>query len=82
MSDDDVLADMEKQLNEVDIPIDQLNVQELSDLQLTQELAETRTKLYDIKEMMHPKTDEGRSLHSRRAALLIENNRRFSQGYR
>lgn len=43
----------------------------MSDLDLLNELADVREALYDRNEMLSPRTQEGRELHSRRTALLL-----------
>lgn len=76
--DDDALAFMREQLSDIDVPPDTANVRLLSDLQLAEQLENVKDQLMEIGEMRHVKTQRGRELHSRRSALIVERNKRFS----
>lgn len=81
---DAVLAEMEKQFEDFEISADILdpskdptNVQTLSDAELSEAFNIVRDKLIAMNEMLgEPRTQEGRELHSQRAAYLIEMQRR------
>ena len=60
---------------EIEVP-ETKSVQDMSKFELGETLHDTRQKLIDMGEMMIPKTEEGRELHSLRAACLIEMKRR------
>lgn len=55
---------------------DTKSVKDMSGFELGETFQDTRQKLIEIGEMMVPRTDEGRELHSLRAACLIELKRR------
>lgn len=61
---------------ELEYPTDFVNYASLTDLELMLAYDSVRTQLLDLKEMINPKTREGRDLHSERAAMLVEINRR------
>lgn len=74
---DVVLAALEDQLSDVAetfnlIDDTEPSVGDFTDLELIAELHVTRDRLLALREMLNPKTETGRELHSRRAALLIE----------
>lgn len=48
----------------------------LETIELSRRLNHIKQELFDRKEMMDPRTDEGRDLHSERAAILIELHKR------
>lgn len=68
--DDDPFAEFEKQFEEQDLT-DTLDFSTLTDLELLSRFSDVRGELYKIQEMMDPRTDRGRELHSERLALLI-----------
>jgi hypothetical protein len=68
------LAGMEAHVN------DEVNVRLLSDYALADKLADVRRVLIDSGEMLEPRTEAGRDLHSLRAALLIEHRQRQNKG--
>lgn len=73
---DDVIARLEAEFT---TDIDTSDVEDVTKLEpgaLLRQFALVEIKLRDIGEMMHPHTDEGRDLHSRRAAYLVEMRRR------
>ena len=72
---DDLFADIVAGLD-LHEPKDTVNAQSLSNAQLSAVFNEVRDQLIQMGEMMEPKTDVGRDLHSRRAAYLIEMSRR------
>lgn len=55
---------------------DIVNVSLLSDVELSSRYNQCRQDLLAIGEMMEPKTDKGRELHSERAAYIVEMRRR------
>jgi hypothetical protein len=69
---EDVLAYLEAQLSDVEIPTDVENVKEVSSPDLGEQLAALDRQLSQMGELLHPRTQEGRDLHSKRAALLVE----------
>lgn len=74
---DDVIARLEAEFtgNELDTS-DVEDVTKLEPGALLRQFALVERQLRDIGQMMHPTDDEGRDLHSRRAAYLIEMRRR------
>jgi hypothetical protein len=81
---DAILAEMEKQFEGTAISEgilhpanDPVNVQTLTDAELSERFNACRDRLIEINEMIgEAKTQEGRELHSERAAYLIEMQRR------
>lgn len=77
---DVVLAALEDQLSDVAVTFDSIDgdesVRTLTDPKLILELKRVRDRLLGRGEMLNPTTADGRELHSRRAALLIEMRRR------
>lgn len=74
---DDVIARLEAEFTGAEI--DTSDVEDVTKLEggaLLRQFAETERELRGLSEMMHPHTDEGRALHSKRAAYLIEMRRR------
>lgn len=53
------------------LPVDVVDYTTKNRLELSVLLQEVTDKLYEREEMLQPSTDEGRRLHSERAALLI-----------
>lgn len=74
--DDDVLAAMEAQLDDLEVPEDIENVQKIPSPELTMRVQHIDSKLSSMGELRQPRTQEGRDLHSTRAALLVELARR------
>lgn len=75
--DEDVLAGLEEQLADLVLdPGDTTNVRELSPKDLLARFAAVERKLREMAELMVPRTQEGRDLHSQRAAYLVELRRR------
>jgi hypothetical protein len=72
---DDLLARLEAEMGDVDIS-DVEDVTKLEGGALLRQFALVERQLRDIGEMMQPHTDDGRELHSRRSAYLIEMRRR------
>lgn len=72
---DDLFADLVASV-EIEEPTDAINVRELDNAHLSAAFNDVRDRLIALSEMMEPKTEEGRELHSRRAAYLIEMSRR------
>ncbi len=75
---DDIFASMKEQLSDIEIPKEESPVDKLSLKEIYAEVEKIRQKLLKNKEMFTPISEESRQLHSRRAALLIEINRRFA----
>lgn len=69
---DDIVAGLDFDTVEDDI----LRVDQLDDLNLAVKHKEVRKALMDSGEMLDPKTDTGRELHSQRVALIVEMRRR------
>lgn len=67
--------DLEAQLADIAEPT-VVDVTTLNVAELVTRLEETRQNLFKLGEMLDPKTDQGRELHSTRAALLIELRKR------
>lgn len=74
--DDSVLAAMAAQLEGIEAPTDVENVQDLPAPKLTQQLQDIDRTLSKWGELMSPRTEQGRELHSKRVALLVELSRR------
>lgn len=70
---EDMVADLVFDEEITDLPTP---VSDLTDRQLLTELSEVRRQLVGTPDMIEARTERGRELHSRRAALLIESNRR------
>lgn len=78
MAEDDpnaILADLESQFEDIEEPWAE-SVRDFSDLELSGRFNEVRSRLIELNEMQDPRTEEGRELHSLRAAYLIEMARR------
>lgn len=58
------------------VPINVESVTMLDEVELSRRFNEVRGELLTRGEMISPKTDTGRELHSQRAALLVEMRRR------
>lgn len=65
-------------MQDVDIPIptDVVNVSLLDEAELNKRFTFCKQELYEMGEMLRPKTERGRELHSERAAYLVEMRRR------
>jgi hypothetical protein len=57
-------------------PTDVVNVALLDEVELSRRYNAVKQALLEKKEMLHPKTQEGRDLHSERASYLLEMRRR------
>lgn len=68
--------DLRSMLDAVEEPVDVVNVTELDDSKLIRLFSDVRNELFKLGEMMAPKTDRGRELHSLRTACLLETQRR------
>lgn len=69
--DDAVLAAMFEQLTDIKEPDAATDYTKLTDVQVSHAFNDVRDRLLHLGEMQEPKTDEGRDLHSKRAALLV-----------
>jgi hypothetical protein len=63
-------------LDDEDATRDGVPVTELSDVELLREFQYLRVELMELRELVHPTTQRGRDLHSRRAACQLELRRR------
>lgn len=72
---DDIFAGMMAELDIVE-PTDVVNVALLDEVELSSRYNSCKQKLFELGEMLHPKTQQGRDLHSERAAYLVELRRR------
>jgi len=75
MTDDDILAELEDEFSEVVVQ-DVEVVSTLDAATLLRRFAKVELDLRERGEMMAPRTDTGRELHSARSAMLIELKRR------
>lgn len=57
-------------------PVDTVNVALLDEVELSKRYNAVKQSLLERGEMLNPKTQEGRDLHSERAAYLLELRRR------
>lgn len=71
MSDEDLFAQLEDVFAAVDAapPIDYTTWETFD---LLDELEEVTQDIKNLRQILHPRTEEARDLHSRRAALVIE----------
>lgn len=84
MTDDQEIDDQFRALTEgldaeIPPPTDVVSVCMLDELGLSRRFNEVRQALLNMSEMVDPKTEKGRELHSERAALIIEMRRRGMQ---
>lgn len=63
-------------LDGLEEPNDIVDVQALSTMELLTYHQAIRKQLYELGEMLEPRTDKGRDLHSQRTACIIELRRR------
>lgn len=70
---DEIVAGLK---DEIPQPERMISVRDLTDIELSSCLNDTRQELLERGEMHHQTTDKGRGLQSLRAALLIELRRR------
>jgi len=78
MSTIDPEESMRQLIESLDLPTDdpQLNVSSLPDNELNAGFILVEQELLNRKEMLHPRTQEARDLHSLRAAYMIQMKRR------
>lgn len=72
---DDIFAGMMADLD-LQEPTDIVNVALLDEVELSKRFNAVKQQLLERGEMLKPKTQEGRDLHSERAAYLLELRRR------
>lgn len=77
MGNDD-LASLESQLADIGPPADVVDFTGCTWAEMCNHKYRIDDRLYELKEMLAPRTDEGRELHSERAALLIAMRSRSS----
>ncbi len=78
MSDDDLFAQLEDIFNEVDNE-EVINYTTWTDEALLDEYHEVMDAIKTIAQILHPRTQEGRDLHSKRYAVLLELQKRGMQ---
>lgn len=76
MNDDDVLAGLAAQLDDIEVPDDVVDYTLMSVYDLVALRAQVHDRLYAIGGMLQPNTQEARDLHSTRTAVLLELRRR------
>lgn len=68
--------DWASRLADLDEPADVIDVTVISNHEIMIRFSRVRERLYELNEMEHPSTDEGRELHSLRSAILVEMSKR------
>lgn len=75
--DADILAGLEAQLADIDTDTSGVeDVRSLEPQELLRRFAAVERELREVGQMMHQDTQEGRDLHSRRTAYMVELKRR------
>lgn len=74
--DQDAWDELQNQLEDVAEPEDVIVVKDLNDNELVLRFSSVREELYSLDEMVFPRTDRGRELHSIRSAILVEMSNR------
>jgi hypothetical protein len=76
-ADADILAGLEAQLADIDTDTSGVeDVRSLEPQELLRRFAAVERELREVGQMMHQDTQEGRDLHSRRTAYMVELKRR------